>query len=147
MQSSLEDGAIRELVVLTDPANEDSSRIKQKTHVLNHPKKLIEVLRARLAIAQVLTENNITMGRNQYRFNQTFLDGEVLRIFDLKSTEFRHKTVANLIIVINHVVAYFVSKEYLSKQKCYIRYNMDKPHKLITRQCVGLGFYLNSWVA
>ena len=59
----------------------------------------------------------------------------------------RRKTVANLIIVMNHVVAYFVTKECLSKQKCYIRYKMDKPCKLTTRQYVGLVRDLNSRMA
>ena len=129
VQSSLEDGAIRELSVLTAPANEDSTRIKRKIRILDHPKNLIEVLCARLSIAQGLIGNNITMGPNQYRFTQNFLDEEALRIFELKSTELRHKTVANLIIVMNHVVAYFVPKVCLSKQKCYIQQNGKKRHK------------------
>ena len=110
VQSSLEDGAMRELSVIADPANKDSTKIKRRICFLDHPKNLIEVLRARLAIRQGITGNNITTGPSQYRFTQTFLDGEALRIFDLKSTELRHKTVANLTIVMNHVVAYFVPK-------------------------------------
>ena len=58
VQSSLEDGAIRELPVLADPANEDSTRIKRKIRILGHPKNLIKVLRARLAIGQGLTVMN-----------------------------------------------------------------------------------------
>ena len=134
LPSSIEDSDIRELSVITDPANEDSTCIKRKTHILDHPKNLIEVLRARLVISQGLTENSITTGTEQYRFTLTFLDGEALRIFDLKSTELRHKTVANLIIVMNHVVTYFGPKECLSKQKRYIRYKMEKLRKLNTRQ-------------
>ena len=38
----------------------------------------------------------------------------------------------------NHVVAYFGSKECLSKHKCYIRYKMEKPCKLTTKKYVGL---------
>ena len=110
VQSSLGGGDIHELSVLADPANEDSTPIKRKIRILDHPKNLIEVLRARLAIGQVITGNNITTGPNQYPFTQTFLDGEVLRIFDLKSTELRHKSVANLTISMNHVVAYFGTK-------------------------------------
>ena len=139
--SSLEDGDIRELSVLTDPTNEDSTCIKWKTRILDNPKNLIEVLHARLAIAEVLTGNNITTGPNKYHFTQTFLDGEALRIFDLKSTELRHETIANLIVVMNHVVTYFGPKECLSKQKHYIRYKMEKPHKLTTRKYVGLVFW------
>ena len=56
---SLEDGDIRELSVLTDLTNEDSTRIKEKIRILDHPKNLIEVLRARLAISQDLTGNNM----------------------------------------------------------------------------------------
>ena len=110
VQSSLEDGAIRELSLFADRTNEDSTHIKQKICILDHPKDLIEVLRGRLAISQSLTRENITTGPNQYRFIRIFLDGEALRIFDLKSTELRHETVANLIIVMNHVVAYFGPK-------------------------------------
>ena len=47
VQSSLDDGAICELSVLADLANEDSNRIKQKIHILDDPKDLIEVLCAR----------------------------------------------------------------------------------------------------
>ena len=116
MQSSLQDGAICDLSVLADPSNENSTLIKRKIRILDHPKNLIEVLRVRLVIAQGLTGNNITTGPNQYRFTRTFLDGEVLRIFDLKSTELCHETVANLNLVMNHVVAYFLPKECLSKK-------------------------------
>ena len=68
VQLSLEDGAIYELSVLTDPANEDSNRIKRKIRILDHPKNLIEVLCARLAITQGLNGNNMTMVPNKYRF-------------------------------------------------------------------------------
>ena len=108
--SSLEVGDICELSVLTDPTNEDSTRIKRKIRILDHPKNLIEVLCARLAIDQAFTGNNKKTGMNQYRFNQTFLDGGGLHIFYLKSTELRHETVAGLIVVMNHVVNYFVQK-------------------------------------
>ena len=90
MQSSLQEGAIRELSVLSGPSNEYSTNIKWKICILDHPKNLMEVLCARLVIAQGLTGNNI---------------GEALRIFDLKPTELRHETVANLNLVINHVDA------------------------------------------
>ena len=120
---SLEEGDLRKLSVRTDPTNEDSNRVKQKIHILYHPKNLIEVLRARLAIAQGLTGNKTTMGPYQYRFNRAFLDGEALRILDLKSTELHHETVANLIIAMNNVVTYFGPTECLSNQKRYIRYN------------------------
>ena len=110
LKSSPEDGDIRELPVLTDLTNKDSTHIKRKIRILDHPKNVIEVLRARLAISQGLTGNTIITGPNHYCFTQTFLDGEALHIFDLKSTELRHETVANLIVVINHVVTYFCPK-------------------------------------
>ena len=65
MQSSTQDGAIRELSVLADPTNEQSTKIKQKIPILDHPKNLIKVLRARLAIEKGITGNNITTGPNQ----------------------------------------------------------------------------------
>ena len=86
VQLSTQDGAIRELSVLADPSNKQSTKIKQKIRILYHPKNLIEVLRARLAIKKGLTGNAITTGSNQYRFTRTFLDGEALRIFILKAT-------------------------------------------------------------
>ena len=141
---SLEDGDMRELSVRTDPSNEDSTRIKKKIHILDHPKNLIEVLHARLSIYQGLTGNSIKMVPSQYRFTQTFLDGEVLHIFDFQLTELCHKTVANLILVMSHVVIYFGPKECLSKQKYYILYKMEKPRKITTRQYVGLVSDLNS---
>ena len=111
VQSSIEDGAMRELSVLADPANEDSTKIKQKIRIFDHPKNLIEVLCTGLAIGQGITGNNITTGHIQYRFTRTFLAGEALSIFYLKSTELRHETVANLTIVMNHAVAYFCPKD------------------------------------
>ena len=130
-----------------DPSNEDSTRIKQKIRILDHPKNLIEVPRARLVIAEGLTGNNTTTGPNQYRFTRTFLDGEALRIFDLKSTELRHETVANIILVMNLVVTYFGPKECFYKQKRYLCYKMDKPLKLTTRQYVGLVCNINARMA
>ena len=124
VQSSLEDDAIHKLSVLADPKNEDLTRIKKNIRILDHPKNLIEVPRSRLAIGQGLKGNNIPTGPNQYRFTRTFLDGEAVRIFDSKSTELRHEGVANLIIVMNNVVAYFVPKECLSEQKRYICYKI-----------------------
>ena len=120
VQSSSQDSAICELSVLADPSNEHSTKIKQKICILDHPKNLIEVLHARLAIKTGLAGNSITTGPNQYCFTRTFLDGEALRIFDLKSTELVQQTVNNLKIVMNHVVAYFGPKECLSKQKRYL---------------------------
>ena len=65
----------------------------------------------------------------------------------LKAMEMRHKTVANLILVMNHVMIYFGPKECLSKQKLYILYNMGTPQKLTTKQYVGLVRELNSRIA
>ena len=107
VQSSIEDRNIRVLSVLADPANEDSTCIKRNIRIFGDHKNLIDVLCARLVIEQGITKNNITMGPNQYHFTKTFLDGEALRIFDLKSTELSHETVANLIMVMNDVVTYF----------------------------------------
>ena len=115
---------MRKLSVRTDPKNEDSTCIKQKIRILDHPKNLIEVLRARLAIVQGFTGNNIKTEPNQHFSTLTFLDGEALRISGLKSTELRHKTVANIIVIMNHVVTYFGQKECLPKQKRYICYKM-----------------------
>ena len=89
---------------------------------MDHPKNTIEVLRVRLAIEKGLASNAITTGPNQYRFIRNFLDGEALRIFDLKATEIVQETVPNFKIVMNHVVSYFGPKECLSKQKRYLRY-------------------------
>ena len=50
VQSSTQDGAIRELSVLANPSNEQSTKIKRKFRILDHPKLLIEILCARLAI-------------------------------------------------------------------------------------------------
>ena len=46
----------------------------------------------------------------------------------------------------NHVVTYFRPKECLSKQKRYLRYKMEKPRKLTTKQYVGLARDLNSLI-
>ena len=118
VQSSTQDGAICELSVLADPTNGQSTKIKRKIRILDHPKNLIKVLCARLAIEKGIIVNAITTGPNQYRFTRTFLDGEALRIFDL--TELRQETVFNLNILMNHVVTYFGPKECLYKQKRYL---------------------------
>ena len=133
--------------MITDPTNEDSTRIKRKTRIFDHPKHLIEVLHARLAIAQSLTGNNITTVPNHYRFNWAFLDWEALHNFDLKLNELCHKTIANLIVVMNHVVSYFGPKDCLSNQKRYIRSKLDKPCKFTTRQYVGFFCDQNSRMA
>ena len=39
VQSSTQDGAIRELSVLADPTNKQSTKIKRKINILDHPKK------------------------------------------------------------------------------------------------------------
>ena len=136
MQSSTQDGAICELSVLAEPTNEQSIKTKRKIRILDHPKNLIEVLRARLAIKKGITGNNITTVPNRYRFTRNILDGEALRIFDLKSTELLQETFPNHKIIMNHVVTYFGPKECLSKQKRYLHYKMTKPRKLTTRQYV-----------
>ena len=117
VQLPTQDGAIHELSVLADPTKEQSTKIKRKIRILDHPKNLIKVLRARPAIKKYITGNVITTGPNQYCFIRTFLDGEALRIFGLKLTQFLQETVSNHKIVINHVVTYFGPKECLSKQK------------------------------
>ena len=74
MQSSTQDGAICEFSVLADPTNEQSTKIKRKIRILDQPKNLIEVLRARLAIEKGLIGNAIKTGTNRYCFTRTFLD-------------------------------------------------------------------------
>ena len=147
MLSSSQDGNIRELSVLSDPSKEQITNIKQKIRMLDHPKNLIEVLRAQLAIEKGLIGNAITTGPNQSRITRTFLEGEALRIFDLKATELVQETADNLKILMNHVVRYFGPNECLSKQKRYLRYKMVKPRMLTTRQYVGLVRDLNPRMA
>ena len=60
VQSSTQDDAIREFSVLADPTNEQSTKIKRKIRILDHPKNLIEVLHATLAIKKGISENSIT---------------------------------------------------------------------------------------
>ena len=93
---SSQDGSICEQSVLSDPSNEQSINIKQKIRILDHPKNLIKVLRARLAIDKGLIGNAITTGPNKFRFTSTLLEGEALRIFNLKATELVQETAANL---------------------------------------------------
>ena len=75
MPSPLEESDMCKLSVRIDSSNEDSTCIKQKNRILDHPKNLIEVLRAKIAIAQDLTGENIKTGPNQYLFTRTLLDG------------------------------------------------------------------------
>ena len=129
---SLGDGDMRKLSVHTELTNEDLTRVKQKSRIL-------EVLCARIVIDQGLTGTNINMGPNQYRFTRNFLNGQVLCIFDLKLTELRHETVSNLILAMYHVATYFGPKECLSKQKRYIRYKMEKNSKAHYKTVCGIG--------
>ena len=76
VMSSFQDSNICDLSVLSNPSNEQSTKIKQKICMLDHPKNLIEVLRAQLAIEKGLIGNAITTGPNKYRFTRTFLKGE-----------------------------------------------------------------------
>ena len=85
--------------------------------MLDHPKNLIEVLRDRLAIEKGLIGNAITTGPNGFCFTRTFLEGEALRIFNLKATKLGQETAANLKTVLHQVVSYFGPIECLSKQK------------------------------
>ena len=71
--SSSQDGTICELTVLSNPSNEQSTKIKQKIRILDHPKNLIKVLRAQLAIKKGLIGNAITTGPNKFRFTRTSL--------------------------------------------------------------------------
>ena len=64
--SSSQDGDIRDLSFLSDPSNEQSTKIKQRICMLDHPKNLIEVLRDRLAIKRSLIGNAITTGPNKF---------------------------------------------------------------------------------
>ena len=64
--SSSKDGEIRELSVLSDPSNENSTKIKQRIKILTHPKNLMEVLRARVAIEKGLIGNAINYGPNGF---------------------------------------------------------------------------------
>ena len=132
--SSSHDGTFCELSVLLDPSSEQSTKIKQKIRILDHPKNLIKVLRARLAIEKGIIGNAITIGPNKYHFTRTFLEGEALCIFGLKATELVQEMAANLKIVMNHVVTYFGPNECLSKQKRYLRYKMINPRRLTIRQ-------------
>ena len=94
--------------------------------MLDHPKNIIEVLRAQLAIEKGLVGNTIITGPNGFRFTRTFLEGEALRIFNLNATELGQEKAANLKTVLNHVVSYFGPNECLSKKKRYLCYKMTK---------------------
>ena len=65
MPVSLDYGDTRKLLVRKDLTNENSTRVKQRIRILDHPKNRLEVLRARLEIDQGLTGNNITSISNQ----------------------------------------------------------------------------------
>ena len=100
-----------------------------------------------MPIEKVFIGNAITTGTNAWCFTRTFLEGEALRIFDLKAAELGQETVDNLKTVFNHVVTYFGPNDCLSKQKRYMRYRLTKPRNLTTRQYVGLVCDLNSRMA
>ena len=68
--SSSQDGVIPELSVLAHRSNKHSTKIKQKIRILDHPKNIIEVLRARLAIKKGLIGNDITTGPKQVPLHQ-----------------------------------------------------------------------------
>ena len=112
---------MRKLSVRTDPTNMDSTCVKRKFRILDHQKNVIEDLRVKLVIVHHLTGNKIITGPNQYRFTQIFLDGEALRIFVFKLNGLRHENVANLILVMDHVVNYFGPKRvYLQAEALHL---------------------------
>ena len=76
---SSQDSDIRDLSVLSDPSNEKRTKIKQRIRMLDHPKNLIKVLRARLAIEKGLIGNAITTSPHKFCFTRTFLKGGVVR--------------------------------------------------------------------
>ena len=106
--SSSQEGNIRDLSVLSNPSNKKSTNNKQRICMLDHPKNLIEVLWARLSIEKVLIGNATTTGRNKFCFTRTFLEGEALRIFNLKATELGQETAANLQVILTN-------RQYFSK--------------------------------
>ena len=107
----------------------------------------MEVLRARMTIETGLIGNASKNVPNGFCFTRTFLEGEALRIFDLKASELGQETAANLKTVFNHVVSYFGPNKCLSKQKRYMRYRLTKPRDMTTRQYVGFVRDLNSRLA
>ena len=109
VQLSTRDGAIRELSVLADSTNKQSTKIKQKIRILDHPKKIIEVLCARLAIenrSQVTTPQRDPISTVS---PGPFLTGKHCAFWIASGNCF------NLNLVMNHVFSYFGPKECLSK--------------------------------
>ena len=60
-------------------------------------------------------------------------------MFDFKSAELRHKTFANLIVVMNHVVTYFGPRECISNQKHYIRLQKWENTQAHQKEVCGIG--------
>ena len=71
MQSSTQDGAIRELSVLANPSNEQSTKIKQKIGIVDYPNNLIEVLCADEGEENSMTYNSESGGSDKSSNNAT----------------------------------------------------------------------------
>mgnify|MGYP000293913334 CR=1 FL=1 len=131
-----EDLTIREMSMRTDPTNEASPTIKRRFWPLDNPTKILEVLQAILIIKAGVTGNNVTTGPNQYAYWRQCLAGEALRKFNEFATNVGNETSNNLVIVEQRLVSGFTTKDILSREARYIRYDMYKPRNRTTRRAV-----------
>jgi hypothetical protein len=142
-----EDLSVREMSMRTDPTNESSPTIKRRFRPLDNPTKILEVLQAILIIKAGVTGNNVTTGPNQYAYWRQCLAGEALRKFNEFATNVGNETSNNLVLVEQRLVSGFTTKDILSREARYIRYDMYKPKNRTTRQYVGAVHTLNETLA
>jgi len=138
-----EDLNVREMSMRTDPTNSDSPTIKRRFRPLDNPTRILEVLQATVIIKAGVAGNNITTGPNQYAYWRQCLAGEALRKFNEFATNIGNETSNNLVLVEQRLVSGFTTKDVLSREARYIRYDMYKPKNRTTRQYVGAVHTLN----
>ena len=142
-QYSKKDATIREMVLRTEPTNEQSPILKRKFKPLDNPTRVLEVLQGLHTIKEGVIGNNVTTGPLQYSYWRGCLTGTALRKFEEFSANVGTETTGHLIQVEQLLVKFFAPQEVLQQQKRYIRHNMRKPSGHNTRQYVGAVHTLN----
>jgi len=137
------DTTIREMMMHTDPTNDASPVIKRRFKPMDNPKHILEVLQGILVIKEGVIGNNVTTGPLQYQFWRGCLEGTALSKFNEYGLAVGTETAAHLLVVEQRLVTFFSPQKVLTNQTRYIRYQMQKPKGVNTRQYVGAVHTLN----
>ena len=127
------DVTIREMMIRTDPTNDNSPVIKKRFKPLNNPSTVLEVLQGILVIKEGVVGNNVTTGPNMYAYWRGCLEGNALRKFQELTTQVGTETIGHLSQVEQRLVTFYSPKEVLTQQTRYIRTKMRMPRGVTTK--------------